>query len=97
MGALLPHPQTAKKSTFSFRYRKSRNCDRPSQLSISFLKNSVMLIYVFMFSKDGRLYVCLQFTSSEVLLFDRKYLIIQKNLIDRSLVACPNFDHYIYF
>jgi hypothetical protein len=31
------------------------------------------------------------------LIFDWKYLIIQKNLGGRSLVACPNFDHYIYF
>jgi hypothetical protein len=30
------------------------------------------------------------------LIFDWKYLIIQKNLGGRSLVACPNFDHYIY-
>jgi hypothetical protein len=37
------------------------------------------------------------YLSSTVLIFDWKYLIIQKNLVGRSLVACPNFDHYIYF
>jgi hypothetical protein len=32
-----------------------------------------------------------------MVIFEWKYFFIQKNLIGRSLVACPNFDHYIYF
>jgi hypothetical protein len=33
----------------------------------------------------------------EPVIFDQNYFIFQKNLIGRSMVACPNFEHYIYF
>ncbi len=42
-------------------------------------------------------YVYLQLTSSKVLIFDWKYLIIQNYFVGRSLIACPNFDNYILF
>jgi hypothetical protein len=45
MGALLPRPQTAKKSTFSFRYRESPNFDHLLNFPSTFLKNSVKLSF----------------------------------------------------
>ncbi len=42
-------------------------------------------------------YVYFQLTSSKVLIFDWKYIIIQKNLVGRSLVACPNLDTTFVF
>jgi hypothetical protein len=42
-------------------------------------------------------YVYLPLTSLKMVILDRKFLFIQKNLVGRHLVARSNFDHYIYF
>jgi hypothetical protein len=53
-------------------------------------------IYFIVFLKGGRTYLVFTITSSKVLIFDWKYLFIQKTHVGRSLVACPNCYHYIY-